>query len=329
MLKTKSILPPVALFFMCVLGLALNAGCSAAGDVWPKKAITLVVTFAAGGGSDVAGRVMAKHLARELGVPVNVENKPGGNQIPGIQAVLDAAPDGYTLLLEQPANSSIECTMKDVPFKIEERTYGPLMVTGPNTYAVSAKSPYKTLKDLLEAGWKDPGSITWAYTGYNVTSFSHVQLFRAGGIDPSKTKPVEFSGGGPANTAVAGGHVVLAGGGPGGVLPLYKSGDLRILAVTGDKRAAVLPDVPTGKEQGYDLNIINWFGISGPKNLPKNVLERLDVAAKKITSSPEYARDLENEGSVPLYMSPSDTRDFVLKEFETMKKLAADLGIAK
>jgi len=292
---------------------------------YPRKAIQLVVSFSPGGGSDVVARVVAKYLAAELGVPVNIVNKEGGNQIPAILSVLNAAPDGYTLLQEQQANSAIKVTLKDLPFKLEDRTYGPLTVGGPNAFVASGKSPWKTLKDMVDAAKKDPGSFTWVRTGgSSFTDMVTLQLFDIAGIDATKTKPVDFPGVGPGNTSVAGGHVMLGGGGAGSVVAMVISGDLKALAVTGDRRVPALPDAPSAAEAGFpESNLMNWYGISGPKNLPKEVVDRLDAAAKKLAQNPQFIKDLEQIASYPIYTPPAQAREHVLKEAELYKRLAA------
>ena len=295
---------------------------------YPRKAIQLVVSFSPGGGSDVVARVVAKYLAAELGVPVNVVNKEGGNQIPAILSVLNAAPDGYTLLQEQQANSAIKATLQDLPFKLEDRTYGPLTVGGPNAFVVSGKSPWKSLKDVVEAARKDPGAFTWVRTGgSSFTDMVTLQLFDIAGIDATKTKPVDFPGVGPGNTAVAGGHVMLGGGGAGSVVAMVNSGDLRAVAITGDRRLPALPDAPSAKESGFpESNLMNWYGISGPKGLPQEVLDRLDGAVKKLAQNPEFIKDLEKIASYPIYTPPPEARAHVLKEAELYRRLAAKFG---
>lgn len=301
-------------------------GCSSAASAWPQKAIDLVISFAPGGGSDVAGRVIAKYLSAELGVPVNVVNKAGGNQIPAIESVLQATPDGYTLLLDQPANSTIESTLPNLPFKIEDRSFGPMMLTGPNAYAINGKSPINSMKEFIDYYKAKPQELTWAGGSVSLTSFSFLQLFKAAGIDPAKTKEVQFDGIGPGNVAVAGGHVVLGGGGAGSVVALYTSKDLKVLAVTGDKRVSVLPDVPSAKELGLPLTMMNWYSISGPKGLPKNVMDRLEAAAKKISEDPNYAKDCEKIASYPIYKSGADTETYVKNEAVDMQNLAKSIG---
>lgn len=182
------------------------AGCAPAQPKYPTKAIELVVAFAPGGGSDAVARIQAKYLAAELGVPVNVTNKAGGNQVPAVVAVTGAPADGYMLLQELNTTSSLQTMVPDLPYKLQDRTYGPMMVDGPMVIAVNGKSPWNSLQDVVDAAKKDPGSFTWGRLGGTATAdLTLMRLLVTGGVDLAKTKPVSFAGTGPAVTAVAAG----------------------------------------------------------------------------------------------------------------------------
>ena len=302
---------------------------SGTGDAYPQKAVNITVAFAAGGGTDVVARVMAKFLAAELKVPVNIVNKPGGNQITGTIAVLESPPDGFTLLLDQPATSAAHATVKNLPYKLDERTFGPMWGANPQAFAVNGQSPWNSLKDVVEAARKDPDSFTVQRAGgTSFNDFCMVQLLRSGNVDVSKVKFVDFAGGGPALTSLAGGHIKLGSSGAGSVLSLAQSGLIKVLAVTGDTRIAILPNVPSAVEAGFpSLNLISWYSISGPKGLPGPVLERLDTAIKKITQDAAFSKEMEALGGYPRYVAAAQMRDFVLnQEVKTYQDLAALLA---
>ena len=298
---------------------------------YPTRAIEYVVPLAAGGGTDVAARVVAKALSKELDVPVNVTNKPGGNQIPGVLSVLTAAPNGYTLLAEGSSGSSLHTLVKDLPYKIEDRTFVARIMTAPHAYIVNGKSPWNSLQDVTEAAKRDPGSFTWTWLGGNTTTdFSLLQLFSIAGIDISKTKRVPFQGSGPGVQAVAGGHVLFGSGGASAMFSLYRSGHIKVLAVTGNTRLTMLPDIPCTAELGLaSADMMWWLGISGPKGLPKHVVDRLAAAAKKIAEDPQVVKELEAVGAYPSYLSPDEVRTYVLKEADMFKSLAVKVGIAQ
>lgn len=310
---------------------AQASGSAKKGSDYPNKAIEFVVPLPAGGGTDVAARVIAKALSKELGVPVNVVNKPGGNQIPGVMSVLMAKPDGYTLLAEGAAFSSLHALVEDLPYKLEERTFIARISVAPHAFFVNGKSPWNTLQEAIEAAKKDPASFSWTYLGGNTTTdFSLLQLFDVAGIDVAKTKRVPFQGSGPGVQAVAGGHVQFGAAGASAVFSLRKSGDLKVLAVTGAKRLPALEDVATTAELGYPgADMTWWVGISGPKGLPQDVVDRLAAAAQKVAQDPEVARELEAVGAYPSYLGPEETRNYVLKEADMFKTLAAKVGTTK
>ncbi len=302
----------------------MGVGCGTAApqqEAWPTKPITMVVAFAAGGGSDAVGRVQAKYLGDELGQPISILNKAGGMQITGVSEVLNSPADGYTLLQELNTTSSLQSMAPGLPYKLEDRTYGPMMAAGPMAIVVNSSSPWNSLKDLVEDVKKSPESLSWGYLGGTATAdLTLMQLLVAGGVDVAKTRAVSFQGAGPSVVAVAGGHVMLASDGAASVIPLLKAGTIKVLAVSGDKRMPSLPDVPTAAESGFPtVNVITWFGVSGPKELPKSVVDKLDAAAKKITDSPEFAKDVDTLGRYPQYMPSAQTREFVMKEAESFK----------
>lgn len=324
MLHRKTI---IAIGFSFLLFAASNA--EAQRD-YPRKPIALVVTFAAGGGTDVVARVVAKHLSKELGEPVNVVNKPGGNSIPGAMSVMTAAPDGYTLLFDSPATSSLHALISDLPYEVNQRTWGPLVSTGPYIYAVNAKSPWKSLKDVAEAGKRDPSSIEIGWLGgKSFTDTTMLKFLSVAGIDVSKVKKVPFAGAGPAIIALAGGHINLSGGNIGSATSLIASGDVRALAVSGDQRVSVLPDVPSSKEAGVFVPLTGWNAISGPAGMSPKIIQRIDEAVKKIVKDPDYIKELAALGNLTAYKAPSEMSAYVSDEIKTLREVQASLAPVK
>ncbi len=289
---------------------------------YPRRPISLVVTFAAGGGTDVLARIAAKYLTEELGQPVNVVNKPGGNSIPGAMSVMSAAPDGYNLLFDSPATSSLHALVADLPYKVDQRTWGPLLTTGPYIYAVNAKSPWKTLKDMAEASRGNPESLSIGWMGgKSFTDTTMLKLLEVAGIDSSKVKKVPFAGSGPGMVALAGGHIDLSGGNIGAATSLMASGDLRALAVTGDERVPALPDVPSSKEAGVYVPLTSWNAISGPAGMSADIVKRLDEAVQKMVKRPDYIKDLSAVGNLPTYKAPAAMPAFIQEEVKTLRDL--------
>jgi len=297
---------------------------------YPRKPIALVVTFAAGGGTDVLARIAAKYLSKELGEPVNVVNKPGGNSIPGAMSVMTSAADGYTLLFDSPATSSLHALINDLPYKVDQRTWGPLVTTGPYIYAVNAKSGWKSLKDFAEAGRRDPSSIEIGWMGgKSFTDTTMLKLLSVAGIDISKVKKVPFAGSGPAMIALAGGHINLSGGNIGAATSLIASGDVKALAVSGDERVSVLPDVPSSKEAGVFVPLTSWNALSGPAGMSPKIVQRLDEAVQKMVKDPGYIKELASVGNLPTYKAPGEMPAYVNAEIKVLREVEASLASAK
>jgi tripartite-type tricarboxylate transporter receptor subunit TctC len=312
-------------------GVALAASAAAgslrAQERWPTKPIDLITPTAAGGGGDIAARIQAKYLSRELGQPVNVVNRPGGNFVTGTLAMLNSPPDGYTLMSDANAMSSLAALMKDLPYKIEARSWGPMTMQGPYIYAVHGTSPWKSLKDVAEAARKSPDSFRMAWLGGGgLTDLTLLKFLDLAGVDVHKIRRVPFPGSGPGMTALAGGHIDFAGGSASAATSYAASGHVRVLAVTGDKRIAAYPNAPSSKEAGYYVDLIGWYGISGPPGVPRPIMDRLDAVVQKIVKDPEYIQDLERVGHVPWYLPSDKTWAYIQQEIAVARALKAKMG---
>ena len=314
----------VLLMFALVV---VAAGCAKEAK-YPAKAIEYVVPLPPGGGSDLGARTVAKALSKELGVPVNVVNKPGGNQITGTKSVMDAKNDGYTLIADGASQGSLHVLQKNLPYKLEDRTFVARVMSAPHAFYVSGNSPWNSLSDVVAAAKANPEEFSWAWAGGNTTTdFVLLQFFKEAGIDIEKTKRIPTAGAGKTVVAVAGNHISFGSGGASAVFSLAKSGDIKVLAITGNKRLSQIPNVPTTMEAGFPKVDLNWWiGVSGPKNMPKEVVDKLAAAAKKVSESPEVLTELSNIGAYPDYLGPAETRAYVLKEAEMFKELAPKVG---
>lgn len=317
----------LALFLMAAF-IAVMAGCSQQAK-YPTKAIEYVVPLPPGGGSDLGARTVAKALSKELGVPVNVVNKPGGNQIPGTKAVMDSKNDGYTLIADGASQGSLHVLQKNLPYKLEDRTFVARVMSAPHAFFVNANSPWNSLSDVAAAVKANPGEFSWGWSGGNTTTdFVLLQFFKAAGVDINQTKRVPTAGAGKTVTSVAGNHIKFGAGGASAVFSLAKSGDIKVLAVTGNKRLGQLPNVPTTVEAGFPEVDLNWWiGISGPKDMPQEVVDKLAAAAKKVAEDPAVSQELANIGAYPDYLGAKETREYVLKEAEMFKELATKVEV--
>ena len=299
---------------------------------YPNKPIDLIVPFAPGGASDSTARLIAPYLQKKWGQPINVINQAGGSAIPGTNYVMQAKSDGYTILLDSHAANSMLCAARtDLPFKCDSRTAIARLYLEPVVYTVKADAPWKTLKEVIAAIKADPKSFKWGSGGVGaIGTFSISELFEAAGIDVKSTNRVIFNGGGPTLTALAGGHVSLAGQQLSEVLPLVGGGLIRGLAVVMPDRVPQLPDIPTSKEAGFpQLQVSGWTAISGPPEMPKDISDKWTKTLKEIVNDPEVVKKAQNLGKVPAFLDPDGFKKYMEDQYKVYLKLAETVGIRK
>lgn len=307
-----------------VLTLAGCGGSKTPAVEYPTKPIELICPFSAGGATDLGGRVIATALQEKWGVPVNVVNQPGGNTVPALNEVMQSSSDGYTIFLDnQPASSMLEVVVKNLPYKVTDRTFISLATISPMILIVPSTSPWKTFAEAEEAAKKDPQSITWtSLGGCGAQDYTSRQFFREIGVDVNKTKAVMYQGGSQAVTATAGGHVKLGVGTTSGAIPSLSAGTIRPLAITSPERFPKLADIPTTAEVGYPkINCLYWIGFSGPPNLPAEIVKIWNDTLKEVLDDPKVVEQLQNVGSVPFYGDGAAMKDYVLKEKEDVEAL--------
>jgi tripartite-type tricarboxylate transporter receptor subunit TctC len=298
---------------------ATTIGCAS----YPTGGIDLVVPFSPGGGTDLVARVMAAALTKKWHKPVNVVNKPGGNCAIGTNDVMRAAPDGYTILMDGGASSSLQVLIPNLPYNVEKRTFIVGHSAMPGVYVVKANSPYRTLGDVVKDAKKDLANFTWVSLGGTTqTDMISKQFFVTAGIDISKTKPIMYTGGGAGFNAVAGGHVKFSASGMGSAVPLKDSGLIKCLAITSQKRLMDWPEVETTAEQGFPgMNTVIWFGFSGPLGLPEEVIISWNKAVQEVLAEPEVVTKLQRTASIPMFLPSSDYKKYVLEDCERVKQL--------
>lgn len=278
-----------------VLGMA--TGLATAAD-YPAKPITLIAAAPPGGSSDVLGRLFASVAQKFAGQPFVVVNRTGAAQMIGAQEVANAKPDGYTLLLDATAITSV------VGWEIANGrkpvlTMDDLVVIGswtksPTLVVVPYKSPWTTLADLIKDLKAKPNHYAFSSSGlYSATHVPAELLLSAAG---AKARHVPYQGGGPALVALAGGHVDFSCQFPSSSLPLVQGNKVRALAVQGNERLRSLPEAPTCKEQGVDVEYYMWNGISAPKGTPMPVVQKLRDIVKKVVEDKSFIDMVEKAG---------------------------------
>ena len=260
-------------------------------EAFPSRPITIVVPFPPGGVADVTARPVAAAMEKILKSPVSVVNKTGAAGAVGMQSVAVAKPDGYTLLLALSSISIIPEADKlfgrPPAFTVDQFAPIGLISADPTILVVPADKPWQTAKDFIEDARRRPGQISYSSSGiYGTLHMAMELLAQAADI---KLKHVPYAGGGPALTAILGGHVDALASGPSVVLPHIKAGKLRALAGWGDKRLAALPEVPTFKELGYPTaEFYIWAGLFAPRATPEPVLARVRAVVREAVSDAEF-----------------------------------------
>ena len=281
----------------CTALLAVFAMTGAAFAAFPERPVSLVVPYAAGGGSDIVARALAHSTEKYLGQPVIVVNKAGGAGTIGTSFVTNAKPDGYTVLFGSNGNLVLQPLYGGLDYGKDSFTHICTVLRVPLVYAVSPKQPFNTLKDFVDFAKANPGKATMATSAAGgATHLPMEEFFSIAGI---KVTVLPMNGGGPAVTATVGGHSLSCVSHPSEVSSQLAAGNLRLLGIAEPERIPTLPDVPTFKEQGYDVVDFVWRCIQGPKGIPADVQAKLEDAFMKGMNDPQYLDTVKKLGDHP------------------------------
>ncbi len=302
-----------------VFGAALIASGSA--SAWPDRPIELVVGFAPGGGTDLTARSLALFLEKQLGQTVTVINKPGASGAIGLAYVGRAKPDGYTLgMTNMPGLVSLPIE-REPGFDLGSFTYLANLVRDPSAFSVKMDSPYKSMKDLVQAAGKEPEAISYGSTGVGTDDHLALVLFeQATGV---QLNHVPFNGAAPLRNALFGGHTDVGGMNLGEAMP-YSGKTARILGQASEERSPLAPDVPTFKEQGIDLVFASERGVVAPKAVPPEVVSRLREALKHVAEQPEFQKQMQQQFTEMDYLDGDAWLARLKVSDERFRKLWAD-----
>ena len=315
-----------------LLALLVSLGfAGAAFAQYPSKPISLVIPFAAGGDSDLSGRLLAQHAAKYLGNAVFVPlNRVGASGTIGTMAVRTAPADGYTLLVARIATHAIVPALDSkAPYKWNEFTMLSLIELNPYVCFVKGEAPYKSAADLIAAIRAQPGKLNFSTAGTGTSQNMASQYWMTlAGLTKDHAVGIHYKGGGEVTTAVLGGQVQFACNNAPTVIPHVKSGALRALFVT-PARLAELPEVPSAREAGFaDMEkIVGWTALMGPPGLPKEVVERWVEVFGKLARDAEWQSGNARIGGIAAIRSPAETEKFVREQYELYDGLVATLGI--
>ncbi|MHB1032963.1 MAG: tripartite tricarboxylate transporter substrate binding protein [Pirellulaceae bacterium] len=278
----------------------------AAGFPEKGKNLSIIVPYAAGGGTDLSARVLASQLEPVLGVPIQVVNKAGAGGQVGLTELAQSKPDGYTIgssVLPAVITTYLDEDRKPA-FGRKDLQLVALHVADASAIAVRADSPYKTVKELIDAAKAKPGTIKMGTTG--ILGTTHLNILQLQQVTGVEFAIVHFDGGNPMKTALMGGHIDAHFGSAGESLPQYKSKEIRFLGLMDKERSKFYPDVPTLEEQGYKLYAAGTRGYIAPAGIPAEALNTLTGAMKKVMETEEHRNKMGELGLTIRYMDPKD-----------------------
>lgn len=279
-----------------ILGaLAFAAGASARAQGFPGKPIHLLVGYSAGGAVDIIARTLAQHLQDGLGQPIVVDNKPGAGTNIATKALIDSAPDGYTVMLAANALAANVSLFKPAPYELNRVTPIALVGRVPVVLAANAKSSVDSIKALIAQSKAKPESINFGTPGNGSTPHLAIELFeRAAGI---RLTHVPYKGGAQAINDALGGQIQTVAVNALELLPHVKAGTLRVLAVLSEKRSSVFPDAPTIAESGFPgFEASVWYGVVGPAAMPPAVVARLHQEVERALAAADVRERLASAG---------------------------------
>ena len=314
----------IALLMAALLGAAVPA----AAQDWPSKPVRFVVPFPPGGSVDPLARLMAAKLGDALKAQFIVENKPGASGSIGTAFVAKSAPDGYTFVFVFDTHGVNPSLIPNMQFDTA-KDLAPVMLVGtaPMAIATAAAKPYKTWGDVVAAAKAKPEAVSFGTIGNG--SMGHLTMILVQQAVGAKMTHVPYKGGGPMTADAVGGQVETAIGSVAVISPHVRSGKLRAVAVTGDKRSPSMPDVPTLSEMGLrGFNALAWWGVFAPAGTPRPVIDKLNAELAKAIKLPDVNKTLTETLGMDLVVSnPEALQKFLLDEMARWGKVVKDNNI--
>jgi len=320
-------LPRREFLHLAAAAAALAAGAwSARADTYPSRPVHLIVGFAAGSTTDILGRLMGQWLSRRLGQQFVIENRPGAGGNLGAEAMVRAAPDGYTLYMVPPAVAANATLYPNLSFNFV-RDAAPVagVVRVPNVVEVNPSVPVNSVSELIAYAKANPGTLSFASAGIGTASHLAGELFnRITGVNLAH---VPYRGDGPAMADLVAGQVQVGFATMTASIAFIRAGKLHPLAVCTIKRSDALPGLPSASEfiPGYEAS--SWFGIATPKDTPADIIERLNRETNAGLVDPAIKVRLDDMGGMPLDGSPADFGKLIADETDKWGKVIRDANI--
>jgi tripartite-type tricarboxylate transporter receptor subunit TctC len=310
-------------FFISAL-VAASLSSAHAAD-YPVRPVKWVVPYPPGGTTDVLARIVAQWLTEKLGQQFIVENKPGAGNNIGTEAVVNAAPDGYTMLLVNPAHGINASLYKKLPFNFI-RDIAPVagIVRTPNVMVVTNSLPVKTVPEFIAYCKANPTKVNMASSGSGTSTHLSGELFKA--MTGCAMQHVPYKGAGPVLTDLIGGQIQVFFDNLPSSAGHIKSGAIRAIAVTSAGREASVPNVPTVGESVPGYEATAWFGIGMPKGAPREAIEKINAEINRALADPKMRARLAELGGVPISGSPEDFGKLIAAETDKWAKVVAVSG---
>lgn len=299
---------------------------AAAAERYPAKPIRIVVPFPPGGSNDLLGRVISQKFSETWGQPAIIDNRPGGGSTIGIEVVVRAAPDGYTLLTTS-GGIAISVTLYKLSFNpVKDLTPVALLAQMPYLLTVHPSLPAKSVQDIINLARAQPGKLIFSSSGAGTSAHLTMEMFNSAAR--LNMLHVPYKGGAPAVSAVMSGEAQLTFNVITGTLPHARSGRLRALAVSSAKRAEVAPEIPTVAEAGLPgFEVIAWYNMFAPAGTPRGIVNRLNAELNRMLLQPDVRERFKTLGVTPLSGTPEDLAALLKSEIARYAKLINEAGI--
>ena len=313
---------------LAVAAAVLSTATPIAAQTYPARTVNIVVPYPAGGSVDGVARILAQKLGESFGSSFIVENRAGGaGGTVGANAVAKAPPDGYTLMLTASVHVTTPFLFKNIPYDVvKDFTPITLVATGPLVVSTAPNVPANNLKEFFELVRKTPDKFTFATSSFGSAGHLAIELLkRQAGVN---TLVIAYKGAGPMLNDIMGGQIQLIADPMLSSLPLAQAKKIKALAITSLKRVSAAPEIPTVEESGLEkLEFVSWYGLWGPKDLPADLVAKIQSHAVKVLAQPEVKQKLGVLGFEAIGTTPAEFAKFIDKEMATYSKIIKDANI--
>ena len=319
-MKTQTVLKTTAAFMKIAAGAALLSA-SVTHAEWPDRPVKWIVPFAPGGANDLITRAAAEGVAKRLGQPVVIENKPGAGAAIGADFVAKSKPDGYTFLIGAAGVVTNSLIRTDLPYKDEDLVPVGMIAVAPSVIVVHPSVPANNLREFVAWAKTQPNGVNWSTAGTASTPHFVAEMLKEAGV--TNLNIVPYKSGSEGVTAVISNNVSGTSEASIVVLPQVKAGKLKALATTYEKRITAAPDIPTTKDAGFPgVSIGHWAGLFAPRGTPQPILERMNAELLAVVKSREFADKLVPSGIEPAPYSMPEYVTFIRQERDRLGRIA-------